>query len=312
MDEGAAVGRSPQVMVAASSVVTAVMWSSSFLGIREIDGQISAGPLALGRLIVASVCLGVGMRWHSFVTLRRGHLLRIAIVGISWFAAYNLLLNRGELFVDAGTAAMVISIGPLLIALGAGVFLREGFRSSVWFGGAVAIAGIAILTWSSADARPGAREGALLCLSAAIAYAIGALVQKPLLATTSPLTITWTAAMFGAVSCMPFAPALVREVRAAPPRALVWMVYLGVVPTALGFIVWAYGLARGAASRVAATMYVVAPLSVVLGWLVLGETPTQRAMIGGVLAMVGAAMAGGACSIRSVTRRSIPPDWQSR
>ena len=48
--------------------------------------------------------------------------------GLLWFGVYNVALNEGERYVDAGTAAMLVNVGPILIALLAGVILKEGFR----------------------------------------------------------------------------------------------------------------------------------------------------------------------------------------
>ena len=81
--------------------------------------------------------------------------------------------------------------------------------------------------------------GAVLCLVAALAYAGGVIAQKPLLARVSPLQVTWLACTAGAVACLPFAGSLWRDASAAPASALAWVVYLGIVPTAIGFIAWA-------------------------------------------------------------------------
>jgi hypothetical protein len=56
----------------------------------------------------------------------------------------------------------------------------------------------------------------------------------------------------------------------ADAGAIGWMVYLGVFPTALAFTTWAYALARTGAGRMGAITYLVPPISVVLGWLLLG------------------------------------------
>ena len=66
-----------------------------------------------------------------------------------------------------------------------------------------------------------------------------------------------------------------------------WLVYLGVFPTALAFTTWAFALARTDAGRLAATTYLVPPLSVLLGRLILGETPPALAFLGGALCLVG-------------------------
>lgn len=50
------------------------------------------------------------------------------------FAIYNVALNAAEQRVDAGTTAMLVNIGPILIAVFAGVFLGEGFPKCLLIG----------------------------------------------------------------------------------------------------------------------------------------------------------------------------------
>ena len=47
--------------------------------------------------------------------------------GVLWFGAYNVALNAAERHVDAGTAALLVNVAPMLIAVLAGVMLKEGF-----------------------------------------------------------------------------------------------------------------------------------------------------------------------------------------
>jgi drug/metabolite transporter (DMT)-like permease len=65
------------------------------------------------------------------------------------------------------------------------------------------------------------------------------------------------------------------------------MVYLGVFPTALAFWTWAFALSRTTAGRLAATTYLVPPLSVLLGWLLLSEAPPALSLLGGALCLLG-------------------------
>jgi drug/metabolite transporter (DMT)-like permease len=68
------------------------------------------------------------------------------------------------------------------------------------------------------------------------------------------------------------------------------MGYLGAFPTAVAFTTWAYALARTDAGRLGATTYLVPPISVLLGWALLSETPPLAALAGGVLCLIGVAL----------------------
>ena len=67
--------------------------------------------------------------------------------------------------------------------------------------------------------------------------------------------------------------------------------YLGLVPTAIGFSTWAYALSHTDASKLGSTTYLVPPIAVLLGWLILGEVPALLALPGGILCLAGVALA---------------------
>ncbi len=67
--------------------------------------------------------------------------------------------------------------------------------------------------------------------------------------------------------------------------------YLGLVPTAIGFSTWAYALARTDAGKLGSTTYLVPPIAVLLGWVMLGEVPPLVALPGGILCLAGVALA---------------------
>jgi drug/metabolite transporter (DMT)-like permease len=202
-----------------------------------------------------------------------------------------LSLNAAERRVDAGTAAMLINIGPVLVALLAGTLLKEGFPRRLLVGSAIAFSGAMVI--GAATSRHGFAPswGAVLCIFAALFYAAGVLAQKPLLARLPALTVVWSSCVIGATVCVPFAPSFVREAQGAPFSALGWMVYLAVAPMTLGFLTWGYALSRLTAGQTASTTYLVAPISVLLGWLFLGEGPPALAYLGGVLCLIGVAVA---------------------
>jgi drug/metabolite transporter (DMT)-like permease len=188
---------------------------------------------------------------------------------------------------------MLVNTGPIIIAVLAGLLLREGFPRALLAGCAIAFAGAVVIGAATSERGVDAGWGAALCLAAAAAYAGGVVAQKPLLERTSALQVTFLACAIATVVCLPFAPDLVHDVRGASATAVAWTVYLGALPTALGFTTWAFALSRTTAGRMGATLYLVPPVAVVLGWVVLAETPPALALAGGALCLVGVFVARG-------------------
>jgi drug/metabolite transporter (DMT)-like permease len=277
----------------AAAGVTVVLWASAFVSIRSAGAAYSPGALALGRLLAGSVVLGTVLLVRREGLPPRAAWRGIALSGLMWFGAYMVVLNWGEREVDAGTAAMVVNIGPVLIALLGAKVLGETLPPRLLAGMAVSFAG-AVTVGLSMSAGSGAGHasllGVVLCLLAAVAYAGGVVSQKPALAHGSALQVTTFGCLVGTVACLPFAGQLVEEAGRAPLSATLNMVYLGVFPTALAFTTWAYALARTTAGRMGATTYAVPALVVLMAWVFLGELPGLLTLGGGALCLAGVAV----------------------
>ena len=273
-----------------AALVSVCLWSSAFVGIRAATRTISPGSLALGRLLIGSVLLGALLLRRRAIRPTRRDLGLLGVAGLLWFGLYNVALNTAERAVDAGTAAMVVNIAPLMIMALAAIFLRERLTSGLLTGGAVAFAGVIVIGLATRSGNA-PLSAVLLCVVATASSAAGVVAQKPVLARLSALQVTWTCCAIGALCCLPYAPGLVRDVRAASVSDLVWMGYLGVFPTSVAFTTWAYALARGTASRLAATAYLVPPITIGMSWLILNEVPKAVAVLGGGLCLVGVILA---------------------
>ena len=276
-------------------VFTFLAWASAFVVIRGVGPHLDGGPLALGRLVVGTLALGIlVLVARGWVWPNRREWGQLAVYGVGWFGAYNVALNTAEQTLDAGTAAMIVGIGPILIALGAGVFLGEGIPRWLAIGAAVAFAGVVLIgigtLLASGTAHPFDLVGAVLALVAAVTYAVGVIAQKPVMRRLPAIQATFLGCVIGMVVCLPFAPALLDQLAVAAPSAWWGTVYLGIVPTALAFTTWAYALGRMPAGQLGIASYTAPPLATVMGFLAFGEIPHPLALAGGVVCLIGVAL----------------------
>ena len=293
----------------AAALVTVVVWASAFVGIRDLVGVFSPGSIALGRLSVGALALGLIVWRRGWRPIARRDLTLIVASGIVWFAFYFLALNEAERHVDAGTAAMLTNVGPIFIALFAALFLGEALPPRLVAGIAIAFGGAVIIGLATSQAAQGSASsllGIVLSVAAALLYALGVTFQKPALRNVSPLQVTWVACLTGWAICLAFVPTLATELRMADPTRIAWLVYLGIFPTAIGFLTWTYALSRTAAGRLGATTYLVPPVVIVISWLLLGEVPPALAIVGGVLCVGGVVVARSSVGMAR-RRAAFPP-----
>jgi drug/metabolite transporter (DMT)-like permease len=305
----AVVPRRAGLLTAVAVAISVTLWASAFVGIRAAGTHFGAGPLALGRLLIGCVVLGTFALARPASRPRRDDLTLIVVCGLLWFGLYNVALNAAEHRVDAGTAAMLVNVGPVFVAALAALLLGEGFPRPLAAGCAVAFGGVAIIGFATSRSGIGFGTGPLLCLVAAAAYAGGVVAQKVVLRRLNALQTTFFCCVAGAVACLPFAPSLLREAARAPATSIAWMAYLGVFPTSLAFTTWAYALARTDAGRLGATTYVVPALSILLGWAILAEAPSALALLGGAICLAGVAISRlrrPAAAARPRARRGSP------
>ena len=274
----------------AAVAVTLVLWASAFVAIRHLGESFSPGALSLGRLLVGTLALGAVLLPRGWQPPTRSDWVRLVAIGLLWFGLYNVALNAGERRVDAGTAAMLIQLSPVLVALLAAVFLKERATMALGVGLAVAFTGVVLIAGSTSEDTGRDLVGVALCLVAAAAYAISLVLQKPLVSHLSAIQVTWVACAVGTLSCLPFAGDLVDEVGRATAADLGWVVYLGVFPTAIAFTTYAFALSHMSAGNLSVTTYLVPPLTVLMSWLVLAEAPPALAYVGGALCLVGVAI----------------------
>ena len=282
-------------------VVTVLAWASAFVAIRGVGEDFSPGALALGRLLIGTAVLGALLAGRGWVRPDRREWTLLAVCGIGWFGIYNVSLNAAEQYLDAGTTAMLVNIGPILIAVFAGLLLGEGFPRWLVAGIAVAFAGVVLIGVATRSAEADL-AGVVLCVVAAVTYAGGVVAQKPVLRRLPALQVTITACLIGMLCCLPWAGDLAGELGDAPAGSIAGMVYLGVVPTALAFSTWAYALSRMDAGKLGVTTYVVPPIVILLGWFLLDEVPPPLAFVGGAVCLAGVALS----RRRSRVRTPVP------
>jgi drug/metabolite transporter (DMT)-like permease len=124
-------------------------------------------------------------------------------------------------------------------------------------------------------------------LAAAVAQAVYHFASKPLLARYTGFQVACYAMWSGTLFLAPLAPLAVRSVAQAGVAPVGAAVFLGLLPSALGFVTWGYALARCTVTATTSALYLVPPVALIIAFCWLHEIPHPADLLGGAISIAG-------------------------
>ncbi len=278
-------------------LVTALMWGANIIVFKSAIGEFNPWVFNALRLIFASITLGLlalaeAIYWPRPKAAEPVSWWRVGIFSILSGFLYLVIFVKGIALTTAGNTALILASMPMWTAILSFFFLRERLPRVTWFGLLVTFVGTAIVTTQGSGEVSFASQyflGNIYMLVAAMAWASGTVMSRPILEKISPLRLAF-------ISCALTTPLhlliAASEIPAALPQALqpatlAAIIYSGVFSTGVAYATWHAGVRAVGGSHASVYQNVVTLVAVIGGWIVLREQPLVAQIFGGLLTIVG-------------------------
>jgi drug/metabolite transporter (DMT)-like permease len=267
-----------------------ILWSSAFSVTKLALADCPPLLLLTARFLIAGLVM-LGAARGSMETWRglaRRDLVVFAVLGIANNALYLGLNYVGMRSISSGLSALIVSANPVLTALFAAIFLDERLTWRKAAGLVLGVAGIAFVVEGRIVSGQDSPVGILFTIGALVSL-VGGTILFTWLAPKGGLWIGNSLQnLAGGLALAPFALTLESVGEVVPSRQLIWAVaYTALLVSVVGYLLWFHLLTRSGATAASAYHFMMPPLGMLFGWLLLGEHVAFADLIGIVPVALG-------------------------
>jgi drug/metabolite transporter (DMT)-like permease len=265
----------------------AVLWGVPYFFIKIAVAELPPVTLVAARTAIAAAVLLPVALWRGDLRQLRGRLPAVVGLMLLEVTIPFVLISAGEQRIASSLTGLLIASLPMMIAL---LALRLDASERVdrlqLLGLCLGLAGVAALLGLDVG-RDGAQLlGAAMVLLATLMYAFGVLLVKHSFSDVSPIGPATAAVALNTLVLAPFALASAPH-RVPSPQVMLALLGLGLLCTAVAFLVYFALIVEAGAGRATVITYVNPAIAVALGVAVLGERLTPVTIAGFVLVIAG-------------------------
>lgn len=275
---------SPLKIILAMAFVVAC-WGYSPTGIHIGLQTYDPVHLALLRFLLASLFMAVVAVFRGIRVPKLRDVPLLMALGFFAVSLHHVAINFGQQGVSAGASSVLAQSTPLFSTLLARFVFRD--RVSLWRWGCVIQGLIGVVIVVAGDRGLGSIDAhGLLILLAALSWSLYFALQKHHTGRYDGLTLVCYTVWSGTALLLIFLPGLADQVANAPLHVQFAVVALGIFPSALAYLAWAYVLTHVDLSRATMTLYLVPPTAMAMASVGLGERPTLMVAVGAVVVLI--------------------------
>ena len=268
-------------------LLLAAIWGSSFMFMRATADDF--GPIALVaiRIGVAALCLALFLiparRRLEFLANWR----TLAVVGVINSALPFILLSYASLFLTGGTVSILNAMTPVFTAFVAHIWLKDRMTVQQFAGMGISFAGLIILVWDKVSLDLQSWLPIVAGVLAALCYAISSSATKKYLTGVSAMTASSGSMLFSAIFALTLVPFFLPDVTAIPVQSWIYAILLGVVCTAIAYVLLFKLINTIGPSRTVTVTFLIPVFAFFWGYLFLGEVLTARMLGATIVILLG-------------------------
>lgn len=270
-------------------VIAMALWGSSFIALKVAFAELPAMWVIFARMALGRLVFLLAWRWRGQMHYRAGdwkYLLGLAACEPCLYFLFEALALQ---YTSAAQAGMVTALLPLLVAVGAYVFLREQVSRTTWAGFLIAMAGAVWLSLAGSVDEHASNPMLgnfyeLLAMLCAMGYT---LILKHLSARYSPFLLTAMVAFVGRVFFFPLVWFTAPIPSSVSPLALGAVVYLGIVVTVGAYGLYNFGVSRLPASQASGFTNLIPVFTLLFAIVLLGERLNFVQMLAAAVVFAG-------------------------
>jgi len=269
------------------------LWALAFPFIKIGLEELSPVNLTIMRLLVVCIVfLGLlVVKPKKFSKFQKGDIIPIFLVGFLGIIVYHLGLNYGEQYISASAASVIIATIPIFVVILASIFLKERITPKIVLGVLLSLIGVLIIsTVGKSDYIFEIKyiSGAFAVILAAVMGAGYTVAGKKMLQRYSALSLTVYVSLLGSLGLIPFiSNSLFEEVAGMSLTGWGVVIFLGVFPTVVGYVLWYVALEIKSASEISIYLYFVPILSTIISYIIFRDEITWFFVFGGALVILG-------------------------
>ncbi|MFD0202935.1 MULTISPECIES: DMT family transporter [Saccharothrix] len=266
-------------------IAVSLGWGCSFLLIRESLQATGAYGVAFGRVALGAAVLSLIPASRRRVPLRAWP--GLGALAVTWMALPMALFALAERSVGSATAGMINGSAPVFTAIVAAALTRTLPGAQRLLGLLIGALGVAAIGLPGATQGAGAPMGVVLVLVAVALYGVAFNIAGRLQREHEALPVIWRSMTIAALLLAP--AGLPDLVNAQPvPHAIVALVLLGSISTAVCFALFAWLAGTLDPTRASAVTYAVPVVALLAGVLLGGESVHGLALAGTLLVVTAA------------------------